>query len=157
MLLAVVVAALLVVTNSRESQTVSQPYYAPLLGAARHPPPYALKEMAIDVHYDRGWPIWHTRRSESFAAHNAALYLSDDGPQLATPMATDDDFDIVFDDGTEFSYLPPSATDWVRAGFDAAIGLLLIAIAVALFELSFRRVRVARERLEIIDPTSIAA
>ena len=137
MLLAVFVAALLVAINSRESQTVTEPYYAPLLGAVLHLPPYAMKEMAIDVHCDRGWPIWHTRRSESFAAQNAALYLSDDRRQLATPDA-------------------PSTTDWFRAGFDVVIALSIIAIVVTMFELVSRRVRAARERLAIIDPTSNA-
>lgn len=149
--LATVVAVFLVALNLRESRSITEPYYAPLFGAVWHPPPYVMKEMAIDVHYDRGWPIWHTRRSEHLAAHNAPLYLTDDRPRVSAPNGTKGDFDMIFDDDTEMTYSAPPTTNWVRAGFDAIVSLVIIAITVALFELVSRRLRAARERPGIID------
>jgi len=75
----IAVAACLIRLNMRERETVTEPSYAPMLGAARHPPPYTIQEMAIAVHRDRGWPFWHARSSDYFAAHNAALYLTEGG------------------------------------------------------------------------------
>lgn len=75
----IAVTGLLLQLNIREKETVTEPVYTPLLGAVRHPPPYAMKEMSITVHRDRGWPFWHSRGSDHVMAHNAALYLTEDG------------------------------------------------------------------------------
>ena len=115
------VAALIVALNVRQTKTITEPYYAPLWGAVQHPPPYAMKEMAISVHTDQGWPIWHTRASNHFAAHNAALFLDEGGLhyEQATPQ-----------------------TDYIRAGIDLAIGLLILIVTAAASETAlwtFRR------------------
>ncbi|MCY2987004.1 MAG: hypothetical protein NTY19_03940, partial [Planctomycetota bacterium] len=70
--------SLFVWLNTRATVTESKPYYAPLMGALLHPPPYVLKEMGVTFHRDRGWPIWHSRATNHYAAHNAALYYSND-------------------------------------------------------------------------------
>jgi hypothetical protein len=104
-------AAVLAWLNTRETQTVTEPYYAPMLGAAPHPPPYEMKEMAISVHADRGWPIWHTRSSTHFATQNATAYVTDGG--------------LSFDD-------PIPKTEPVRALIDLVAGALILGVALLL-------------------------
>jgi hypothetical protein len=71
-----------------------------------------VSEMVIAVHMDRGWPFWHTRATNYFAAHNAALYI--DGPW-----------------GTgEFH----PETNYVRLAGDVLVGLA-IAIVVAVLSI----------------------
>lgn len=130
-LIVVGVAALLLALNLRETSTVSEPSYAPAWGAARHPPPYEMKEMVVSRYSDRGWPIWHTRASNHFAAHNAAAYLQG---------------------GSAFIPATPE-TDYLRAGFDLAIGLLiLLATGVASEAVleSLRRRAESRETASIL-------
>jgi len=113
----VFLAAVLAWLNARETQTITEPYYAPLFGAVPHPPPYEMKEMAISVHTDRGWPIWHTRASNHFASHNATAYLMDDG--------------LPYDD-------PIPETDSVRALIDLVAGLSILVIALLSCEMIVR-------------------
>src|SRR5262245_65383906 len=98
LLIVIAVAVLIVALNLRQSKTVTEPY--PMGGAIPQSPPYEMKLMTISVHTDQGWPIWHTRASNHFAAHNVVLYLGEGGLpyEQATPQ-----------------------TDYVRAGFDFAI------------------------------------
>jgi hypothetical protein len=144
--LSVFVTAILLVLNFRESRTISEPYYTSMLGARRHAPPYAMKEMAIDLHNDCGWPIWHTRNTISFAAHNGGVYLNGDCPQFGASSDSLHDFDFVFNEGTEISYSPPSPTDWTRAGFDAIVAFLIVVIGASISEFAIRRIRTLRER-----------
>lgn len=109
----------LIALNARTSITATEPYYAPLLGAVIHPPPYDMKEMAVSVHTDRGWPIWHTRATNHFAAHNAAAYMIDGGLQ--------------YDAG-----IPQ--TDYVRALADLAVAILVLGVAMIACETAFRLV-----------------
>ena len=73
-------ACLITWLNSRERTTFTEP--SPNV---RHAPPYEMKEMAIDVCLDRGWPVWHTRLSMGVMAHNANLYIEDFGTPEAKP------------------------------------------------------------------------
>jgi hypothetical protein len=119
LLIVIAVAVLIVALNLRQSKTVTEPYS--MWGAVQHPPPYEMKLMTISVHTDQGWPIWHTRASNHFAAHNAALFLDEGGLhyEQATPQ-----------------------TDYVRAGIDFAIGLLILIVTAAASETAlwtFRR------------------
>jgi hypothetical protein len=116
-LVGVVTAAVLCVLNVRTTETVTEPYY---VGAAPPPPPYGLKFMTVTLHSDRGWPIWHTRASNHFAAHNAALFLDEGGfpYEQATPQ-----------------------TDYVRAGIDFVIGLLILIATAAASEAAVRTFR----------------
>ncbi len=119
LLVVVTCFSLLMTLNTRETTTIAEPQYAPLWGATPHPPPYDMKEMAIPVYKDRGWPIWHSRASKYFAAHNAALYI--DGPWGMG------------------EFLPE--TDYTRLAIDACAGsFILIAVGVG-SELLFRRLR----------------
>src|SRR5262249_41624454 len=79
-----------------------------------------MKLMTISVHTDQGWPIWHTRASNHFAAHNAALFLDEGG--LHYEQAT-------------------SQTDRVRAGIDLAIGLLILIVTAVVSEMALRTLR----------------
>lgn len=116
----VTTASVLAWLNTRETRTVSKPYYAPMFGAVRHPPPYEMKEMAISVHRDRGWPIWHTRGSDHFAAHNAAAHLMEGG----------------------LPYEPAiPETDKTRAAIDIAIGFALLCISLIISEIVVRLLR----------------
>lgn len=110
-------AAVLACLNARETQTVTEPHYVPMLGAIPHPPPYKMKEMTISIHSDRGWPIWHTRSSGHFAAHNAATFANDNG----------------------LSYEKPTQrTEPVRAVVDLVAGALVLAVAFYLCEMIAR-------------------
>ena len=125
------VAALIVALNVRQTKTITEPYYAPLWGAVQHPPPYAMKEMAISVHTDQGWPIWHTRASNHFAAHNARLVIDENGWP----------YEGVQDPRLRYEQATPE-TDYVRAGIDFAIGLLILIVAATASETAlwtFRR------------------
>jgi hypothetical protein len=119
LLIVIAVAVLIVALNLRQSKTVTEPY--PMEGLGQHPPPYEMKLMTISVYADRGWPIWHTRASNHFAAHNAALFLDKGGLhyEQATPQ-----------------------TNYVRAGIDFAIGLLILVVTAVASETAlwtFRR------------------
>ena len=118
LLIVIAVAVLIVALNLRQSKTVTEPY--PMGGAVQHPPPYEMKLMTISVHTDQGWPIWHTRASNHFAAHNAALFLDEGGShyEQATPQ-----------------------TDDVRAGIDLAIGFLILIVTAAASEMALRTLR----------------
>lgn len=85
LLLLIPVAALIAWQNTRESISSSDPYYAPLMGAAWHPPPYHIKELAIDYHIEQGWPIWHARSTYGYAAHNAGWDIVDGVPPERRP------------------------------------------------------------------------
>lgn len=124
MLVGIAAAAVLCALNMRATETVTEPEYAPLMGAVRHPPPYEMKEMAVTVHSDRGWPLWHTRASNHFAAHNAGAYLREGGPpyERASPE-----------------------TSIPRVAIDSAAGLLLVVASVALCEMIVRSRRVASQ------------
>ncbi len=84
LLLLVLVSALIVFLNVRESLEYSDPVYAPLFNGtftvARHPPPYDMKEMAVDIHVTQGWPVWHARATYSYMAHNAGWDFVDGRP-----------------------------------------------------------------------------
>jgi hypothetical protein len=118
LLIVIAVAVLIVALNLRQSKTVTEPY--PMGGAVQHPPPYEMKLMTISVYTDQGWPIWHTRASDHFAAHNAALFLDEGGwpYEQATPQ-----------------------TDYVRAGIDFVIGLLILIVTAAASETAVRTFR----------------
>src|SRR5262249_50831629 len=105
LLIVIAVPVVIVALNLRQSKTVTEPH--PGGGAVKHPPPYEMKLMTISVHTDQGWPIWHTRASNHFAAHNAALFL-DEG-------------------GLHYEQANPQ-TDYVRAGIDFTIGLLILIV-----------------------------
>jgi hypothetical protein len=119
LLIVTAVAVVIVALNLRQSNTVTEPY--PMGGAVQHPPPHEMKLMTISVYTDQGWPIWHTRASNHFAAHNAALFL-DEG-------------------GLHYEQAIPQ-TDYVRAEIDIAIGLLILIVTAAASETAlwtFRR------------------
>jgi len=119
LLIVVAVAGLIVALNLRHSKTVTEPY--PMEGLAHHPPPYEMKFMTISVYTDQGWPIWHTRASNHFAAHNAALFIDEGGLP----------HEGVHDPRLQYEQATPQ-TDYVRAGIDFVIGLLiLIVVAIA--------------------------
>ena len=124
LLIVIAVAVLIVVLNLRQSKTVTEPYP---MDSVQYPPPCEMKFMTISVHTDQGWPIWHTRASNHFAAHNAALFLDEGGLpyEQATPQ-----------------------TDYVRAGIDFAIGLLILLVTAATSETA---VRTLRRRLVNVD------
>lgn len=153
-LVGALVIAVVGALNSRERRTVSDPYYAPLIGATWHPPPYEMKEMAVDVHYDRGWPIWHTRRSECFAAHNAPLYLA--GGWNVTSASDDVDLEITFDEEFDIDSAVPSPTDRIRLLFDGFVALAVFSLSVILSELASRCVRSSNRRRQSIDNHSNA-
>ena len=117
LLIVVAATVLIVALNPRQSRTVTEPIP---MGGSVHPPRYEMKFMTISVHIDQGWPIWHTRASNHFAAHNAALYLEKGGLsyEQATPQ-----------------------TDSVRAGIDVAIGLLILIVTAAASETALRTFR----------------
>jgi hypothetical protein len=96
--------------NTRETRTIAEPVYAHPFGGVPHPPPYTVSEMAIAVHMDRGWPFWHTRATNYFAAHNAALYI--DGPWGMGEFHPE--------------------TNYVRLAVDVFLGLAAVAV-VAVF------------------------
>ncbi|OYP30413.1 hypothetical protein [Rhodopirellula sp. MGV] len=150
-------AAIIAALNLRETWTTSAPYYAPLLDARWHPPPYTLKEMSIDLHQDRGWPIWHTRNSTSLAAHNLGLYLNEDRPPFGTSNAPSPDFEIIFDGATESHYSTPTATDWTRAGIDAIVAFSIVVTGASISEFAIRRIRASRERLRTKDASQAVA
>ncbi len=152
LMLATIVVAMLCVANLRESRTLSPPYYAPLLGAVWHPPPYVMKEMAIDVHDDRGWPLWHTRRSRSFAAQNVGLYVQEDHSGIETAKETDIDFDVVTGIGVAGMDSAPLQTNWIRAGLNLIAAIIIVAFVVVFFEVVYRRIRaIERNRLIASD------
>jgi len=122
LLVVVTLASLLAWLNKRERRVISEPHYAPLVGAVLHLPPYEPKEMAIDVHMDRGWPVWHSRATRSFAAHNAALYI--DGP---------------FGMG---EFVPEM--DYVRLAFDVLVAVNIMVLAGVASEAYMRRCRPTR-------------
>lgn len=118
LLIVLAVAVLIVALNLRQSRTVTEPYP---MDPVHHPPPTAMKFMVISVHTYQGWPIWHTRASNNFAAHNAALCIDEGG----LPHEVDHDPRLHYKQATP-------ETDYIRAGIDLAIGLLiLIGTAVA--------------------------
>ena len=121
LLIVIAVAVLIVALNLRQSKTVTEPY--PMLDAIRHPPPYEMKLMTISVHTDQGWPIWHTRASNHFAAHNAALFIDEGGLP----------HEGVHDPRLQYEQATPQ-TDSVRAGIDLAIGLLILIVTAAASE-----------------------
>lgn len=113
-LFGVSVATVLVWLNTLENLNVSEPYYAPMLGAVPHPPPYDMNEMSISVHADRGWPIWHTRASNHFAAHNVSAYMMDGGLPYDHPI---------------------QQTEPVRVLIDLAVGFLISGITLLVCEM----------------------
>ena len=130
LLIVVACASLLAWLNTQETTTITEPYYAPLMGAVRHPPPYTAKEMAVSVYIDRGWPIWHTREIMGVMAHNAGLYIEDYGTPNARLRV-----------GGGFDLRDPAfpETSCVRLAINAGIGLMIL-IAVALASEFFIRV-----------------
>ena len=128
LLIVIAVAVLIVALNLRQSKTVTEPYP---MDAVQHPPPCEMKFMTISVHTDQGWPIWHTRASNHFAAHNARLFIDENGwPYIG-----------VQDPRLRYEQATPQ-TDYVRAGIDFAIGLLILIVTAAASETAlwtFRR------------------
>lgn len=119
LLVVITVASVLARLNTIATQTITKPYLA---GAQAHPPPYSIREMVISVHHDRGWPLWHTRASNHFAAHNSALYI-----------------DGQFGMGEFYSEL-----DYGRLTINAFAWLSILAIAGIASELLIRRLRTLR-------------
>lgn len=122
------VAVLIVALNLRQTRTVTEPYP---MDPVQHPPPCAMKFMTISVYVDQGWPIWHTRASNHFAAHNARLFIDERG----LPYPGDHDPRLQYKQATP-------QTDYVRAGIDFAIGLLILIVTAAASETAlwtFRR------------------
>lgn len=117
LLLVVSVACLLAWLNTRETITQTEPCYAPLMGVARHPPPYHIKEMCITFHVQRGWPIWHARSSHTYRAHNAGWDFVDGWPT----------HDVLLE------------TDYFRVGTNACIGLFILIAAGVVSEFFARR------------------
>lgn len=129
LLIVIAVAVLIVALNLRQTRTVTEPY--PMLDAVQHPPPYEMKFMTISVHIDQGWPIWHTRASNHFAAHNARLVIDEGGLP----------YEGVQDPRLQYKQATPQ-TNYVRAGIDFAIGLLILIVTAAASEMAlwtFRR------------------
>jgi len=123
LLIVVACASLLASLNTRETTTITEPVYAPLMGAVRHPPPYTAKEMGVSVYIDRGWPIWHTRETMGVMLHNAGLYIEDYGTLNARLRV-----------GGEFDLRDPAfpETSYVRLAINASVGLvILIAVGLA--------------------------
>lgn len=111
LLIFVTTASALVTLNTLETITMTEPRYATLMGAVPHPPPYGMYEMVVTFHRDRGWPIWHTRASNHYMAHNAGLYFVEDG--LLKP-----------------DFFPE--TDYFHVAVNVCVGLfILIAVGVA--------------------------
>jgi hypothetical protein len=132
-LLAVVTfAVLLAWLNNRERREISEPHYAPMVGAVLHLPPYEPKETAIDVHLDRGWPAWYSRATRSFATHNAALYI--DGP---------------FGMG---EFVPE--VDYVRLAFDVVVAANILILAGVASEFYVRRCRPTRHVRRAESPSA---
>ena len=147
LLVSIFVAAMLAVANFRESRTVTEPYYAPLLGARWHPPPYAMREMAIDVHYDRGWPIWHARHTDTFAAHNASLYLDQDRRNQNLVAESEYDDLELFDvrQSGPLHYI----SSWSRGVFNAIFATAIVLISVIGNTAIERRNRRSRQKRTI--------
>lgn len=146
LLIVIAVAELIVALNLRQSKTVTEP--VPWEGLDR-PPPYPMKLMTISVHTDQGWPIWHTRASDHFAAHNAALFIGERGwPHEG-----------VHDSRLQYEQATPQ-TDYIRAGIDFAIGLLILVVTAAASETAlwtFRRRSVSVDDLRCPDAEPGAA
>jgi hypothetical protein len=106
--------SLFVWLNNLETITEEEPQYAPLVGALPHPPPYDLQEMAVTFHRDRGWPIWHSRATNHFRAHNAALYYLS-GPPLGPQLDWE--------------------TDYRRLAVNAFVGFVVVALVGTVSEL----------------------
>jgi len=130
LLIVVACACVLSWLNTRETTTITEPSYAPLMGAVPHPPPYTPKEMGVSVYIDRGWPIWHTRETMGVMAHNAALYIDDYGTPNARLRV-----------GGRFDLRDPAfpETSYVRLAINASVGLIIL-IAVGLASELFIRV-----------------
>lgn len=129
LLVVIAVAVLIVALNLRTSRTITEPY--PMGGTVEHQPRSELKFMTITVHTDQGWPIWHTRASDHFAAHNAALFIDEGG----LPRVGDLDLRL------KYEHAIPQ-TDYVRAGIDVAIALLILTVTAVVSETAlwnFRR------------------
>jgi hypothetical protein len=126
-LIVIAVAVLIVALNLRQSRTVTEPY--PMKGLVQQPP-YEMKLMTISVYTDQGWPIWHTRASDHFAAHNAALFIDEGGLP----------HEGVHDPRLQYEQATPQ-TDPVRAGIDVAIGLLILIVTAAASETALRTFR----------------
>jgi len=144
LLIVIAVAVLIVPINLRKSKTVTEPY--PMEGLGHHPPRYEMKFMTISVHTDQGWPIWHTRASNHFAAHNAALFIDEGGLPVHDPRL-------------QYEQATPQ-TDYVRAGIDFAIGLLILIVTAAASETAvwtFRRRSVNVDDLRCPDAEPGAA
>ena len=147
LLIVIAVAVFIVALNLRQSKTVTEPY--PMGGLVEHPPPYEMKLMTISVHTDQGWPIWHTRASNHFAAHNARLFIDENGWP----------YEGVQDPRLRYEQATPQ-TDYVRAGIDFAIGLLILIVTVAASETAlwtFRRRSVNVDGLRCPDAEPGAA
>ena len=130
LMISVAGVCLLISLNVRETTTITEPYYAPLMGAVRHPPPYDTKEMAVSVYIDRGWPLWHTRESMNVMSHNAALYIDDYGTPNATPRV-----------GGSFGLRDHASLKirYVGIAVDVSVALFLIAALGFVSEVSIRR------------------
>ena len=118
--------------------------------------------MAIALHHDRGWPIWHTRKSDYFAAHNSALYRDENG-ELVKPQYSDFDLDatdldkdvtptgtleLEFEQGA-FPPAPP-ATNWIRLAFDCGVAAIITIFVAISTEWLFRRLGTRRNKAQLV-------
>lgn len=136
LLLLVAMFAVSLKFNFAERRTITGPFLppgaVPSLGQEFH-------NMVMEVHYEKGWPIWYAKHIDTFHAPNAAVWLDQDRwKQQSVPESELDNLDVL-----DVRHGGPLIlrTNWLRVLFNVCFTMILgMGCSIALVRLvnSFR-------------------